>query len=110
MPSRRQPSSTARGYGYSHKLIRKRLMANHVDGRPCSHCGLPMYGDAHADRNRDGKPLHAHHAGERAVKGGVANELLHDLCNKQIGDPNRQRSDKLQLVEASVGALAMDWP
>ena len=83
-------SSSQRGYGGRHKRIRQSLLAQLVDGTPCSWCGKPMYKDK--ERNFDKAALEADH--ERSIKyfgkHQNATRLLHRRCNRQrgAGNPN----------------------
>lgn len=89
-------TTTARGLGWQHQQIRRRLIANHRDGTPCWWCGKPMYREP--SRNPDYVPgsqapgngaLAADHTLARANGGNHADRLLHGLCNKQRGDGSR---------------------
>lgn len=73
--------------------------------------------DPHAMRS-DGKPdtssgtLHGDHSHGKQ-NGGVADRLLHGLCNKQRGDGSRddERPALHQIQHVSnLGELAMGWP
>src|ERR1700752_5318971 len=93
-------TTTEKGLGRRHQQASAGLFRKHTDGKACSWCGRPMYRDP--TRNWDYDPestnpnsgkLHAHHGGmsrAEAVRKGLPiplpNELLHGVCNIQLGD------------------------
>lgn len=85
--SQRHKTRAQRGLGHDHDIIRRGLMARHVDGTPCWWCGKPMYRDK--TRNHDGMPLAADHSHARAYGGRKADRLLHFTCNAQRGAGDR---------------------
>jgi hypothetical protein len=114
MPNRtRKPTNTtAAGLGWSQQA-RARLLRRHVDGRPCWWCGQPMHRDA--QRNWDGRALHADHTKPRSRGGTTADRLLHDTCNTQRGDGTRDHlrpaaSGAPADTHPDLGPLAMNWP
>lgn len=101
MPSKK--TRAQRGLGHAHDIIRKGLMARHVDGTPCWWCGKPMYRDK--ERNWDHMPLAADHTKARAHGGTKADRLLHFTCNS-----TRQAGDKDHLRPAARPSRpAFDW-
>ena len=117
-PAVRRPrtTTTERGLGYEHQKNRKRLLANHIDGKPCWWCGRPMY---LADtRNWDNEALAADHTLTRAMHNGTkADRLLHGICNKQRGDGSRDHmrptmTGKEPATDAARAPrpAAMRWP
>ncbi|MDT9411321.1 hypothetical protein P8T80_08005 [Corynebacterium rouxii] len=85
-------NTTRRGYGATHQKNRRRLLAQHIDGTPCEHCGKPMFKDP--QRNFDHAPLEADHPeGKEQARMGTqaqkrtnhATRLLHRRCNRQLG-------------------------
>lgn len=80
-------STTARGLGWQHQQIRRRLIANHRDGTPCWWCGKPMYREP--ARNFDTAALEADHSLARSQGGQHADRLLHMTCNRQRQDGSR---------------------
>lgn len=88
-----EKTTTQRGYGWRHQQQRRKLLAQHKDGTPCSHCGKPMYRDP--AKNFDGAPLEAQHADALAnhadkQRAPLASELMHRHCNRSLGDGTRQ--------------------
>jgi 5-methylcytosine-specific restriction endonuclease McrA len=81
MPRRGSRSTTARGLGWDHQKIRRRLLARHVDGTPCEWCGEPMW--------KGTQELDADHTVSRSQGGRRADRLLHALCNRSRGDGTR---------------------
>ena len=80
-------TTTARGLGWQHQQIRRRLIANHRDGAHCWWCNGPMYRDP--ARNFDGAALEADHSLARSHGGHRADRLLHMTCNRQRQDGSR---------------------
>ncbi|MEC4615808.1 hypothetical protein [Tsukamurella tyrosinosolvens] len=80
-------TTTARGLGWQHQQIRRRLIANHRDGTHCWWCNGPMYRDP--ARNFDGAALEADHSLARSHGGHRADRLLHMTCNRQRQDGSR---------------------
>ena len=74
---RRGKSTSQRGLGWDHQQVRKHLLAVHVDGSPCGHCGKPMF---------KFQPLDADHELARSHGGTKANRLLHASCNRSRKD------------------------
>ena len=77
-------STTERGLGHRHQMVRRRLLFNHRDGTPCWWCARPMFKDP--ERNFDGAALEADHSRARSVHGAHGNDadrLLHRRCNRQ---------------------------
>lgn len=125
MPARKRPSKAARGYDANHAPHVRRLHENHVDGTPCWWCGLPMFRDRTKNPDydpnamrSDGKPdtssgsLHGDHSNGKK-NGGIADRLLHGLCNKQRGDGSRDHERpalRLGQQHSDLGDLAMGWP
>lgn len=116
-----RPGSTARGLGHQHQQHRIRLMARHVDGRPCWWCGNPLYRDP--KRNWDRRVLHADHSRSRSTYGignTTADRLLHATCNEQRGDGSRDDQRPAltgsaeilnRPVDPELGELTyFDWP
>lgn len=124
MARSKRPSPAARSYDDAHRRRARRLHANHVDGTPCWWCGLPMFKDRTKNPDydpeamrSDGKPdltsgvLHADHP-DGKDNGGVADRLLHGLCNKQRGDGSRdhERPALRLITQSPLGDLTMGWP
>lgn len=74
---RRGKTTSQRGLGWDHQQVRKQLLAAHVDGTPCAHCGKPMFKT---------QPLDADHELARVHGGRKANRLLHASCNRSRKD------------------------
>lgn len=81
-----------RGYGHTHRLKRKQLLARMTEGQPCWWCGQPMH--KNPENNFDNKPLAAdHEQAHGAQNHELANRLLHFTCNssRQDGSHDHQR-------------------
>ena len=107
------PTTTEHRLGWQHQQQRSKLFVRHPDGKRCWWCGRPMW--KKAEKNWDGKPLHADHERSRSkFKRSIANRLLHDTCNKQRGDGSRdhlrpalaQKPDET----TQLYPLLMGWP
>lgn len=80
-----------RGYDWTHRNNRQRLLYNLVDGTPCEWCGKPMYKDP--DRNFDHAPLEADHTKDLKHHGpSKADRLVHRHCNRSRRDGHDERS------------------
>jgi hypothetical protein len=77
---RKQASSSARGYGGEHKMLRRKALAELVDGSPCPRCGGAMHA---------GQDLDLDHADDGTGYLG----LSHSECNRRAGAirANRRR-------------------
>lgn len=72
-----RPGRTSqRGYGRPHRRRREQLLAAHIDGTPCDHCGQPML---------RAQGLQADHSHPRALTDGLPDRLLHASCNASRG-------------------------
>lgn len=105
-PKRKLAGTTERGYGWKHQQQRERLLKQHRDGSPCSHCGKPMYRDP--AKNFDGATLEAQHADALAnhadkQRAPLASELMHRFCNRSLGDGTRE------VAPPSSGGGGFDW-
>lgn len=76
MPRSHRGTTTQAGYGWTHQQDRARLLAAHIDGTRCAHCGRPMYRS---------QKLQADHSKPRALGGQRADRLLHASCNLSRG-------------------------
>lgn len=77
----KKESAAARGYPYSHRALRKKLLAEMRDGDPCGRCGLPM-------DKADPSKIDLGHADDLAVVGKTHNpvrRLEHSRCNRGAG-------------------------
>ena len=68
---RNKASTTARGYGATHRAIRAKLLPG-AYGQPCTRCGKPM---------QPGQALHLDHNEDRTGYLGFA----HASCNRRAG-------------------------
>lgn len=123
--TRRKKTQTELGLGYRHRIAADNLKRDHQDGTPCSWCGRPMYKDRtrnwdyNPDGGRDSGKLHAHHSKvsrSEAIRRGLPipppDELLHGVCNIQLGDGGNQH---LAHVSGNTAPppptkLYMPWP
>lgn len=118
-------TTTARGLGWQHQQIRRRLLVNHRDGTPCWWCGKPMHREPTLNWDYDptsqapgNGALAADHTLARAAGGTRADRLLHGLCNKQRGDGSRddQRpalggtATPAAQSTGPLGVRTMPWP
>lgn len=118
MPSRtprKRSTTTQKGLGHHHQVVRERLMLRHVDGTKCWWCSRPMFRDK--TRNWDGRSLHADHDTARSRGGTTATRLLHAACNEERGDGSRDHRRPTATttpdprdVDPLLGNLVMDWP
>ncbi|MGB3771727.1 MAG: hypothetical protein WBF79_00635 [Rhodococcus sp. (in: high G+C Gram-positive bacteria)] len=77
-PRSRAKTTTEKGLGHAHREVRKHLLAVHVEGSPCGHCGKPMF--------KAFQPLDADHELARHHGGRKATRLLHASCNRSRKD------------------------
>jgi hypothetical protein len=83
----RKGSTTARGYGWSHRKLREALLARWRPGDPCARCGQPML--YRWITGPDGRRISAIDLGHTADRTGYT-RLEHRWCNRSDGGRRRQ--------------------
>lgn len=115
-PKPKPKQAHKRGYDWTHRRNRQRLLYNLVDGTPCPGCGNPMYRDP--TKNHDGAPLEADHTKDIKHHGpSQADRLLCRTCNRARKDGhderlpiNKAKREAEQRADASKGqAIGWDW-
>lgn len=89
-PKSKPKQAHQRGYDWTHRRNRQRLLYNLADGTPCPGCGNPMYRDP--TKNHDGAPLEADHTKDIKHHGpSQADRLLCRTCNRARKDGHDER-------------------
>lgn len=98
-----------RGYDWTHRRNRQRLLYNLVDGSPCPFCGKPLHKEP--AKNFDGAALEADHTKDIKHHGqNPADRLIHRTCNRSRGDGHDERSPLATPgPAATVASTGWDW-
>jgi hypothetical protein len=89
-------TTTSRGYGYQHKMARRKALAVMRDGDPCSRCGKPMF---------KGQQLHLDHSDDRTTYLG----LSHRRCNELAGARKGGRATARRKLGGVTRAATTIW-